>query len=135
MKVILKKISDWVSAGGKLIAVGAALKKLEGESGFSWTRYSSPEEKQKAEDQQKEEEKKRINRIYGDRIRGSISDEIPGAIVKNQMDDSHPLAYGFPNYYFSLKTGSDSLPTPKGYLECRDGRKECPWYLVLLVKI
>ncbi|MBK8503033.1 MAG: hypothetical protein IPL46_12935 [Saprospiraceae bacterium] len=104
---MLKKMSDWVSGGGKLIAIGGALQKLEGESGFSWVKYSSAEEKQKAEDQQKEEEKKLINRTYGDRIRSSISDEIPGAIIRNKMDDSHPLAYGFPDYYFSLKTGSE----------------------------
>src|SRR5690606_24260547 len=52
----------------------------------------------------KDVEKERAFKIYEERTRTSISDDVPGAIVKNKLDSSHPLAYGFPDYYFSLKT-------------------------------
>ena len=31
---------------------------------------------------------------------------MPGAIFKLNIDNSHPLAYGLPDYYYSLKTSS-----------------------------
>ena len=37
--------------------------------------------------------------------RDAISDGNPGSIFKVTLDNTHPLAYGLPNYYFSLKTG------------------------------
>ncbi|RMG76705.1 MAG: hypothetical protein D6714_20935 [Bacteroidetes bacterium] len=41
---------------------------------------------------------------YGDRLRASVSNEVPGAIVKINLDNTHPLAYGMKDYYFTLKT-------------------------------
>jgi len=44
---------------------------------------------------------------FEDRERESISDFIPGSIYKVMLDDSHPLAFGYPGYYFTLKQNSD----------------------------
>lgn len=40
---------------------------------------------------------------YGDRVRESLSGSIPGAIYKLELDNSHPLAFGYPDYYFTIK--------------------------------
>lgn len=100
----MRKISDWVNAGGKLICTGNAMRRLKGQAGFALTEYTTDSDKEEAEKARKDVEKERAFKIYEERTRTSISDDVPGAIVKNKLDSSHPLAYGFPDYYFSLKT-------------------------------
>jgi hypothetical protein len=110
---LVKKIGEWVANGGKLICTGNALQKFKNQTGFSLTDYTTEENKKKADEEKKEDEKNKILKIYGDRLRMSISDDVPGAIVKTKLDTSHPLAYGFADYYFSLKTGSDIFQLQK----------------------
>ena len=33
---------------------------------------------------------------------------MPGAIIKLKVDNTHPLGYGLPDYYFTLKNSSKS---------------------------
>ena len=45
-----------------------------------------------------------------------------GAIYKLRFDNTHPLGFGFPNYYFSLKTTKAKYPYMKegwnvGYID------------------
>ncbi|RMF03560.1 MAG: zinc carboxypeptidase, partial [Bacteroidetes bacterium] len=40
--------------------------------------------------------------------RRRIADAVPGAIFEVKMDNTHPLAYGLKDTYFSLKTGTAS---------------------------
>jgi len=91
------KVSDWIRGGGTLIAVGNAVGSLTNAQGLSITR------KERAS----EEDDGALPR-YENRERDFISSYIPGAIVKNTMDNSHPLAYGFDNHYYSLKTSGAS---------------------------
>ena len=35
-----------------------------------------------------------------------LGDSNPGVVMKLTMDNSHPLGYGLPGYYFSLKTNT-----------------------------
>jgi len=42
-------------------------------------------------------------RIYENRERDGIVNNIPGAIYKVELDNTHPLAFGYGNNYFSLK--------------------------------
>jgi hypothetical protein len=42
-------------------------------------------------------------RLYKNRDRDVLTNDIPGAIFKTSLDNSHPLAFGYPNYYFTLK--------------------------------
>ena len=51
-------------------------------------------------------------RPYRMRERESISDQLPGAIVKAKVDNTHPLAFGLPDYYFSLKTSPSAFQMP-----------------------
>lgn len=42
-------------------------------------------------------------RKYENRERDGIVNNIPGAIYKLELDNSHPLAFGYPDFYFTLK--------------------------------
>lgn len=100
----MEKLKNWISNGGRLIAMENALSVLEGESGFTIEKFATAKEKTDAT--QENETTVLENRLkpYGDRKRSSISDQIPGAIFKLKIDNSHPLGYGLPDYYFTLKT-------------------------------
>jgi hypothetical protein len=40
---------------------------------------------------------------YENRERESVLSNTPGAIYKVNLDNSHPLGFGFPNFYYTLK--------------------------------
>jgi len=46
-------------------------------------------------------------RRYAERERDEAVNNIPGAIYRVQLDETHPLAFGFPNYYYTLKLDTD----------------------------
>ncbi|MFT5383351.1 MAG: hypothetical protein ACI81W_000749 [Saprospiraceae bacterium] len=99
-----EKLKSWVSSGGRLIAVGRAISSLAEKEGFNIKRKSSEKEMSKLE----KDARKMNHRLdsFGDQERNSISDQMPGAIFKLKMDNTHPLAFGLPDYYFSLKTSA-----------------------------
>ena len=100
----LEKISGWVAAGGKLIVVGSGLNSFSDKKGFSLKPYTSDDEKEKAEKKQKELNEQQALIRYEDAERKEISNFIGGAIYKVTLDNSHPLAFGLSNTYYSLKT-------------------------------
>ena len=85
-------ISDWVGDGGKLIVIGSALRKVAGNNGFLVKRLEG-------DDEEDDEEKR-----YSDRERRRISERVPGALIKNTVDVTHPLGYGLDESLYSLKT-------------------------------
>lgn len=98
------KISMWVSKGGKLIAISGALSNFNDLEGYALTKYATEEEKTAAEKNAKEQQLKDRYENYEGEERRSIVNAIPGAIIKNKLDTSHPLSYGLGDYYYSLKT-------------------------------
>jgi hypothetical protein len=91
-----EKIQNWIRGGGKLIAIDGAVSRLANKKGFGL----------KTKEAAKEEDKKDIYgnlKTYGDRERSSLVNSIPGAIYKISLDNTHPLAFGYPNFYYSLK--------------------------------
>ena len=62
------------------------------------------------------EEKKANLTPYDQRERERVKDFITGSIYKVSIDNSHPMAFGYTNTYFSLKQGKDSYQfLKKGY--------------------
>ncbi|MCP3929546.1 MAG: zinc carboxypeptidase [Bacteroidetes bacterium] len=105
----LESISKWVSDGGRVIAIGRATQAFENKKGFSLTPYANDDEKKRVEQEKKiQQMEDRLDR-YEDQDRKRLSNHIPGAIVKLKLDNSHPLAFGMPDHYFSLKRGSRSI--------------------------
>lgn len=90
----LKLLKNWVSRGGKVIAIGSSLRTFEGKEGFGLTK------------KEKEEEDATSIISYAKSERESVSNYITGAIFKTKVDNTHPLAFGYGDSYFTLKLGS-----------------------------
>lgn len=89
-------LRDWLRGGGKLILMETATNFLADKDGFGL--------KRKKEDTKKTDKKTAADslKVYANRERESVSDESPGSIYKIKLDNTHPLAFGFPDYYFAL---------------------------------
>jgi hypothetical protein len=95
-KPISDKLKDFVRGGGKIVALdNAVMQFANGDWGLK------PKE-DKTDDKEKKDDYAAIKK-YDDNQRSRISEQIPGAIYKVDLDNTHPLAYGYPNYYYILK--------------------------------
>ena len=64
----------------------------------------------------KNEKLKERDKKYGDRERKKLINTIFGNIVMLDMDNTHPLAFGYDKHYFSLKLEKKLYPLlPKGW--------------------
>ncbi|MFN8252620.1 MAG: M14 metallopeptidase family protein [Ferruginibacter sp.] len=103
-----KKMSDeikaWVRSGGRIIALESAVQQL---AAAEWGI------KLKKEEEDKKDEKKDAGytdlKKYGNRERDDLVNSIPGAIYKVEMDETHPLAFGIGNTFYTLKQNSTVL--------------------------
>ncbi|GAB4033583.1 M14 family metallopeptidase [Spirosoma jeollabukense] len=93
---VLTGIKEWIRAGGKLIAMERATSFLAGKDGFDLK-----EKEVKPKDKGKGNSADSL-KLYVDRERTAISDDIPGSIYRVNMDTSHPLGFGLTNGYYSL---------------------------------
>ncbi len=103
----MKTIMEWVHAGGKLVAVDRALRKLKDSEYSSLSKYGSDEEKKEGEKKEEIREEKAKLVKHEDQERESMKSSTPGAVYKVKIDDSHALAFGYETTYYSLKTSSD----------------------------
>ncbi len=99
------EIKMWVQQGGKMIVLdNAAAQVAKADWGLKL---------KKTDDDEKKDDKKDDKHLYADikryenRERDGVVNNIPGAIYKVEMDNSHPLAFGYDNNYYSLKLSSD----------------------------
>lgn len=99
-----KTIDDFVFKGGKIIAMNGALQLFEDKQGYNLTPFATEEEKElaKKEADQAQLSERFLN--YEGIERRFMSALIPGAIIENVIDTTHPLCYGLGTKYFSLKT-------------------------------
>ena len=104
----LDKIRSWVNDGGKLILIGEALAAFEDKKGFELTKFAVKKDKDAAEESETAMALKHRFLHYDDYERDALSESVPGAIVKVNLDNTHPLAYGMSNIYYSLKTSSNA---------------------------
>lgn len=93
----MTKLKDWVNKGGKVIAIDGALRSFAGKDGFSL--------KYKDSDDDEDEEKENLT-PYADREREYSNNLITGAIFNAKVDNTHPMAFGYNDNYFTLKLGS-----------------------------
>lgn len=102
----VEKISGWVSAGGKLILFQSAIRKFADTDYASISKYNSEDEKKAMESKEEERsEKAKLDR-YEDAERNDADNLIFGAVFKVHLDNSHPMAFGYGNTFYSLKTTS-----------------------------
>ncbi|MBL7806800.1 MAG: zinc carboxypeptidase, partial [Saprospiraceae bacterium] len=103
-------LNKWMEKGGRIIAFEGGIKAFADKEGFDLKSKEAPKK-----------DSSMIHRPYSVRQRDGLSDGLPGAIVKCAVDNTHPLAYGMPKYYHSLKTMSEAFSMPE--------RADAPIYL------
>ena len=97
------KLENFVQDGGKIIAMESGAAKL---ASFEWSGLKLNKDTSASSDSI-------IQKNYGDAERDNLTTFIPGAIFKIQLDNTHPVAYGYPNYYYTLKQDVSSYATIK----------------------
>lgn len=111
---IKTKLSEWTSNGGKLIVLEGAMKIFEEVEGFKLKKYAEEADKTEGEKQQKQADLAARYHHFSDLERISLDNYIPGAIFKLKMDQTHPLAYGLGENYYTLKTNNIKYPLMVG---------------------
>lgn len=99
----LKELKKWVKAGGKLISMSTTAKLLVNK-GFG-LEINTPEE-----DKEPGESAEIKNPVrYDKREMENAKNLVTGSIFEVQMDNSHPMAFGYADQYFSLKLGNNAF--------------------------
>ena len=93
----------WLKNGGKVIVFGSAVKNFADKKPFQ-LKLKKENEKDKKTDPLLP---------YAQKERAKISEFITGSIFKTTLDITHPLAFGYDKYYYTLKMGKDAY----NYLE------------------
>jgi Zinc carboxypeptidase len=102
-KNIAEGLKSWVREGGRLIAMQNAVAQLaKGEWGIQEKGAQGGQEKTQKEDQDQKEDYSLLRR-YDERQREEVMNSVPGAIYRVELDNTHPLAFGYPDHYYTLK--------------------------------
>ena len=112
----MEELTAWIRGGGRVIAIERAMNTFMGKGGFNLSRYASDAEQKEASRQSDEEKEAIALTPYAERGSRFESFRLPGAIFKLKVDNTHPLGYGYPDYYFTLKNnGSRYAYLPNGW--------------------
>ncbi len=98
------KVKDFVRGGGKVIAIGNAVGSFAGKSGLSLKRNKTSTNGESDDGTETDN-----LTPYAERENASTTNFITGSIFKTKVDTTHPLAFGYPETYYSLKLGSSSF--------------------------
>ncbi|MFM7645483.1 MAG: M14 metallopeptidase family protein [Sphingomonadales bacterium] len=96
-KEMQEALKNWVSAGGKLIALEGAVAQLaKSDLGIK--------AKKKAESADKKDKDPYASlSVFADRERDYLSSFTPGAVWKVALDTTHPVAFGYGPHFYTLK--------------------------------
>ena len=101
------EIKAWVRSGGRIIALENAVSQL---AAAEWgVKIKKEDEEKKDEKNEKKPTDYKDLKKYGNRERDDLVNSIPGAIYKVEMDDTHPLAFGIGNSFYTLKQNGTVL--------------------------
>lgn len=102
----MKDLQSWIEKGGRLIVVGKAVSTFAQSDSFSISNRKQDDD----EDKDKEE----VKPIKYDELqRNYLSNMTTGAIFKAKLDNSNPLAFGYDDFYYTLKLNSNNYPLIK----------------------
>lgn len=96
----LTRIKDWIRKGGKIVALGGALRAFEDKDGFDL----------KDNEETTQNDSLQVSGLipYAEQERENIKHLITGSIMETKMDSTHPMAFGYEGTYYSMKLGTDS---------------------------
>ncbi len=97
-------LANWIRKGGRLIALEYAVSQL---SKQKWSTLKSKELDEPEKDSDKKKDVYEDLKIYKNRERDGITNYIPGAIFKVDVDNTHPLMFGYPAFYYTLKMDNE----------------------------
>jgi hypothetical protein len=89
------QLKDWINKGGRLVAIEGGVGQL---AILDW----GIKEKKSDDSADKKDSYAALN-TYEDRDRDFLRGFIPGSIFKVELDNTHPLAFGYPKTYYTLK--------------------------------
>ncbi len=89
------QLKDWINKGGRLVALESGVAQL---AKTDWAIKAK-----KIDDESDKKDAYGSLQIYEERERENLTKNIPGTIFKVQIDNTHPLAFGYPNFYYTLK--------------------------------
>lgn len=109
----MNSLKSWVRSGGKVVAIERAINSFVGRDGFQLKRTAEGKKPEKKTDEEKEKD---ALTPYADRGKKFDDFRLPGAIFKLKVDNTHPLAYGYSDQYFTIKNNSSRLAyLPNGW--------------------
>ena len=88
---------QWIEKGGKVVALETAVAQL---SKQDWSVLKS---RNADADSNKKKDNYAALQPFENRERNPLSNSTPGAIFKVDVDNTHPLMFGYPKYYYTLK--------------------------------
>jgi hypothetical protein len=91
------KLESFVHMGGKIIAMENGCNAL---ANWSW---SGIKPKDNDDNDSSSKADYSLLKNYGDEMNDYITRTVPGAIYKLDLDNTHPLGYGYPKFYYTLK--------------------------------
>jgi hypothetical protein len=93
-KATVEQMKSWINNGGHLIAMENAVAQLARQD---WSLKSK-----KADDGDTSGTYAAL-KLYENRERELLPEQTPGSIFRVELDNTHPLAFGYPKYYYTLK--------------------------------
>ena len=100
------RLQGWIHDGGKLIVLQNAVAALVDKKGFDIKKKEDKKEEKK--DDKTDDKTKTPNLgLYANRDMDAIRSNVPGAIYKLNLDNTHPLGFGLQPYYYTLKLSDD----------------------------
>ena len=109
-------LADWVRSGGQLVAVGGACSALAGQDGWGLERYADGERADIEAEEDRIQEAADERNAHDNAAQGldplpfaaqgrdRLRYDLPGAIFRAAVDDTHPLADGYGPEYMTLRT-------------------------------
>lgn len=91
-------LKTWVKQGGKLVVLENAVNQLA-DAAWGLTAKKTDDKI----DLKKDKDDYAYLRTYGNAERDALVESNPGSIYKVELDNTHPMAFGYPNYYYTLK--------------------------------
>lgn len=92
------QLYHWIQNGGRVVALESAVTQL---SKQEWSVVHLRKEDEK--DTTGKKDPYSALRFFENREKDEIPAITPGSIFRVDVDNSHPLMYGYPNYYYTLK--------------------------------
>ncbi|MEO5995085.1 MAG: M14 family metallopeptidase [Chitinophagaceae bacterium] len=99
-RTINEQLKSWVRQGGKLIALQGAVENL---ADADWGLKNKLDTDKRRKEIEEDSLSYNTVKKYGNRGKEDLLTLNSGTIYKVELDNSHPLAYGYPDYYFTLK--------------------------------